>query len=85
MQYTAIPAELDTKCLNLNKEFLDINYFVSDQRLKEDTDQPDESVLHISENTNEENVPDIARDILVLNGLTSGDAVGDVQVDKLSG
>ena len=43
------PAKLNTKCLNLNKELLDIYDLVSDERLEENTDKPDQSVLHISE------------------------------------
>ena len=47
-----MPAEFDTKCLDFNEEFLDINYFISDQRLEEDAHKPNESVLHVSENIN---------------------------------
>ena len=41
------PAKFNTKGLNLNKEFLNVNNFISDQGLEEDTDQSDQSVLHV--------------------------------------
>ena len=42
-----LPAKFNTKGLNLNEEFLNVNNFVSDQGLEEDTDQSDQSVLHV--------------------------------------
>ena len=41
------PAKFNTKGLDLNEEFLNVNNFVSDQGLEEDTDQSDQSVLHV--------------------------------------
>ena len=41
------PAKFNTKGLHLNEEFLNVNNFVSDQGLEEDTDESDQSVLHV--------------------------------------
>lgn len=60
-------AELDAEGLNLDEEVLNINDLVSDQRLEEDADQPDQTILHV----------------FVFDLLTGGDAVGDVEVDEL--
>ena len=45
-----LPAKFNTKGLDLNEEFLNVNNFVSYQGLEEDTDQSDQSVLHVPEN-----------------------------------
>ena len=44
-----LPAKFNTKGLDLNEEFLNVNNFVSYQGLEEDTDQSDQSVLHVPE------------------------------------
>ena len=41
------PAKFNTKSLNLDEEFLDVNDFIPDERLKEDADQSDQPVLHV--------------------------------------
>ena len=42
-----MPAKFNTKSLDLDEKFLDVDNFVPDQRLQEDTDQSDQSVLHV--------------------------------------
>ncbi len=53
--------------LNFNKQLLDVDDLVPDERLKKNAEKPDESILHV----------------LVPDGLTGGDAVGDVEVNEL--
>ena len=53
--------------LDFNKKLLDIDDLVPDEGLEKDAEEPDESVLHV----------------LVPDGLARGDAVRDVQMNKL--
>mmetsp|Transcript_117469 Transcript_117469/g.230500 ORF Transcript_117469/g.230500 Transcript_117469/m.230500 type:complete len:310 (+) Transcript_117469:125-1054(+) len=65
----ANPRELDTKCLDLDEQVLDVDDLVPDQGLQEHADQPNKSVLHV----------------LVLDVLARRDAVRNVEVDELRG
>lgn len=47
--------------------YLNVDYFVANEALQEDADEPHQSILHVP----------------VLDGLAGRDAVGDVQVHKL--
>ncbi len=53
----------NTQCVS----HLDVDDFVSDERLQEDTDEAHESVLHVA----------------ILDRLARRDAVGDVKVNEL--
>ena len=61
--------ELDAECLDFDEQVLHVDDFVSDEAGEEDTDESDESVLHV----------------LVFDVFTSRDAVGDVEMHELTG
>lgn len=49
-------AELDAECLNLDEEVLHVNDLVPYQRLEEDADQPDQTVLRKHQQTETDGV-----------------------------
>merc|ERR1719375_569212 len=62
----AYPGELDTKCLHLNEQVLDVDDLVANQRLEEHADQPHQPILHV----------------FVLDVFAGRDAVRDVEVNE---